>query len=296
MHEDSILVDPSNIHLLIQDHAPEYAHLEISQIDSPGTVNQIYRLGSNFVCKFPFHPTSKEDLEVESSRFVSFKNHSSLLVPQLIKICNPSDLYPNYWTIYTYIEGQVLTTSSHHDSSACAVSVGKLISEIRTPKPHSNVFAGRGRGGVLFNHDEDFREYCSVSEGLFDTDTTLKIWDKLKYLPSPKTLGMTHGDLQPQNLIVEDSRLVGVLDCGSYGVADPALDLICAWHTFDSARREVVKQTVGMGDEEWLRGAAWALTQSVGLAKYYELTNPEMSMMGINTINKVLESDEILNF
>jgi hypothetical protein len=85
MHEESILVDPSNIHLLIQDLAPEYAHLEISQIDSPGTVNQIYRLGSNFVCKLPFHLTTKEDLEVESSRFVSFKNHSSLLVPQLIK-------------------------------------------------------------------------------------------------------------------------------------------------------------------------------------------------------------------
>jgi len=296
MHEKSILVDPSKIPLLIQKHVPEYAHLEISQIDTPGTVNQIYRLGSNFVCKFPFHLTSRENLEGESSRFISFKNHCSLLVPQAIKICDPSDLYPNNWTIYTFIEGQVLTTQSHHDSSACAKSVGNLISEIRTPKPKSNVFSGLGRGGLLLDHDEDFRYYCSKSKGLFDIDKTLKVWDKLKYLPSPKTLTMTHGDLQPQNLIVEDSKVVGVLDCGSYGVADPALDLICAWHTFDSARREVVKQTVGMGDEEWLRGAAWALTQSVGLAKYYELTNPEMSMMGINTINKVLESDEILNF
>ena len=48
-----------------------------------------------------------------------------------------------------------------------------------------------------------------------------------------------------------------------------------------------------VGDEEWIKGAAWALIQSVGLVKYYEITNPEMSLMGISTINRILESEEI---
>lgn len=295
MHEGSIVIDSSIIHSLLQEHLPEHAHLEITQIKSPGTVNQIFRLGEKFVCKFPFLPSSREDLEIEAERFKNFKKNCSLLVPQPIKIVDPSDSYPNPWSIYTYIEGEIPTSLSHEDSSTLAKSVGELISEIRTPKPNQNVFSGRGRGGVLLDHDEDFKTYCSRSAGLFDVDRTLRIWDRLKHLPAPIELEMSHRDLQPQNLVVDNSRLIGVLDCGSYGVADPALDLICAWHTFDSARREIVRQSVPVDNEEWLRGAAWALTQSVGLAKYYEETNPEMSSMGINTINKVLNSAETSN-
>jgi hypothetical protein len=106
---------------------------------------------------------------------------------------------------------------------------------------------------------------------------------------------MCHGDLQPQNLLVRESRIIGVLDCGSYGVADPALDLLFVWHAFDSQRRAIVRERVGVDEEEWLRGAAWALVQSVGLAKYYETTNPEMSIMGIKTINKILNSEEFVH-
>ena len=295
MHEGAIIVDSAVVANLIQEQLPQYAHLEVSELKSPGTVNRIFRLGTDFVCKFPFLPTSREDLETESRNFKEFSENCSFLVPQLVKILNPTNSYPSHWSVYTYIEGEAMTTESHQDSSTAAKNVGELICEIKQRPPKEHVFKGQGRGGLLLNHDEDFRTYCEQGVGLFEVEGTLAIWDVVKNLPAPNNLSMCHGDLQPQNLLVRESRIIGVLDCGSYSVADPALDLLFAWHAFDSQRRAIVRETVGVDEEEWLRGAAWALVQSVGLAKYYETTNPQMSIMGINTINKILNSEEFLH-
>ena len=38
-----------------------------------------------------------------------------------------------------------------------------------------------------------------------------------------------HGDLHPGNLLVRNGTLAGVLDFGSLGVGDPAVDLMAAW-------------------------------------------------------------------
>ncbi|MFM7496317.1 MAG: phosphotransferase [Candidatus Nanopelagicus sp.] len=294
MHEGALTVHSAVVASLLQEQLPQYAHLEVSELKSPATVNQIFRLGKDLVCKFPFLPTSREELETESRNFREFGENCSVLVPQLVKILNPSESYPNYWSVYTFIEGEAMTTESHQDSSIIAQNVAELICEIKQTSPRENIFNGHGRGGLLMDHDEDFREYCDLGVGLFDVEKTLAIWDALRTMPAPINLSMCHGDLQPQNLLVKDSRIIGVLDCGSYRVADPALDLLFAWHSFDSKRRAIFRETIGVDGDEWLRGVAWALIQSVGLAKYYETTNPEMSLMGINTINKILKSDEFL--
>lgn len=41
---------------------------------------------------------------------------------------------------------------------------------------------------------------------------------------------MCHTDLIPSNVLVDDGRLVGVLDAGGFQAADPALDLVAGWH------------------------------------------------------------------
>ncbi len=103
---------------------------------------------------------------------------------------------------------------------------------------------------------------------------------------------MSHRDLIPPNIIVKERgrevRLEGVLDGGSFGPADPALDLIVAWHLFDANERAVLRDIVGADDEQWRRSAAWALQQSVGLGYYYESSNPTMSQLGIRTMERLL--------
>jgi aminoglycoside phosphotransferase (APT) family kinase protein len=84
-----------------------------------------------------------------------------------------------------------------------------------------------------------------------------------------------------------------VLDAGRFGPADPALDLVAAWHLLDRARRGIVRQVLGSHDVEWRRGAAWAFEQAMGLVWYYAESNPGMSALGRSTLARLLDDPDL---
>jgi aminoglycoside phosphotransferase (APT) family kinase protein len=101
---------------------------------------------------------------------------------------------------------------------------------------------------------------------------------------------MTHGDLIPGNVLVADGRLTGVLDVGGLGPADPALDLVSAWHLLEAGPREVLRAALDSGDLEWERGKAWAFEQAMGVVWYYVASNPAMSAMGRRTLDRIMRA------
>jgi aminoglycoside phosphotransferase (APT) family kinase protein len=101
---------------------------------------------------------------------------------------------------------------------------------------------------------------------------------------------MSHGDLTPGNILTAGGRLVGVLDVGSYGAADPALDLISAWNLLESGPRQVLRAELRCTDLEWQRGQAWAFQQAMGLVWYYADSNPVMSRLGRTTLNRIMSA------
>jgi aminoglycoside phosphotransferase (APT) family kinase protein len=99
---------------------------------------------------------------------------------------------------------------------------------------------------------------------------------------------MTHGDLIPGNVLVSGSRLAGVLDVGGLGPADPALDLVSAWHLLAAGPRQVLREDLGCDDLEWKRGKAWAFEQAMGAVWYYVESNLVMSRMGRGTLERIV--------
>lgn len=99
---------------------------------------------------------------------------------------------------------------------------------------------------------------------------------------------MSHGDLHPGNVLVEAGRLIGVLDGGGFAAADPALDLVAAWHLLDEARRGILRRELDCSEVEWARGMAWAFEQAMGLVWYYAESNPPLSRIGIRTLERIL--------
>ncbi len=95
-------------------------------------------------------------------------------------------------------------------------------------------------------------------------------------------------DLIPGNVLVDGRRLAGVIDVGGLGPADPALDLVAAWHLLDVGPRQALRADLGSGDLEWARGAAWALQQALGAGWYYVDSNPAMSSMGLRTLERLV--------
>jgi aminoglycoside phosphotransferase (APT) family kinase protein len=82
---------------------------------------------------------------------------------------------------------------------------------------------------------------------------------------------------------IRGGRLTGVIDVGGLGPADPALDLVCAWHLLEPGPRQVLRD-----DLEWERGRAWAFEQAMGAVWYYVESNPAMSSMGQRTLRRIM--------
>ena len=110
----------------------------------------------------------------------------------------------------------------------------------------------------------------------------------MRELPRRAPDAMTHGDLIPGNVLVAEGRLAGILDAGGFGAADPALDLVAAWHLLDDGPREALRAALGSDELDWERGRAWAFEQAMGVVWYYAETNPPMAAMGRRTLERVL--------
>ena len=79
-----------------------------------------------------------------------------------------------------------------------------------------------------------------------------------------------------------------MLDVGGLKAADPALDLVAAWHLLDDGPRAAFRADLGCDDPEWERGKAWAFEQAMGLVWYYVDSNPPMSRTGRRTLERIL--------
>jgi aminoglycoside phosphotransferase (APT) family kinase protein len=122
-----------------------------------------------------------------------------------------------------------------------------------------------------------------------DVPRLRRMWAAFWELPRTSPDAMTHGDLMPGNLLVAQGRLEGVLDVGGFGPADPALDLVAAWHLLDAGPRQRLREALECDDLEWERGKAWAFQQAMGAAWYYRESNRAMSRMGVVTLRRLLE-------
>jgi aminoglycoside phosphotransferase (APT) family kinase protein len=80
-----------------------------------------------------------------------------------------------------------------------------------------------------------------------------------------------------------------VLDVGGLKAADPALELVGAWHLLEAGPRRVLREDLGCDDLQWERGRAWAYAQAMGLVWFYVETNPVMCRLGRRTLDRLLE-------
>jgi len=101
------------------------------------------------------------------------------------------------------------------------------------------------------------------------------MWTAFRELHREAPDVMSHGDLTPGNVLTASGRLAGVLDVGSYGAADPALDLISAWNLLEAGPRQVLRTALECTSLAWERGKAWAFQQAMGLVWYYADPLPE---------------------
>ncbi|WGF87441.1 aminoglycoside phosphotransferase family protein [Marinivivus vitaminiproducens] len=297
MHDDQLPIEADIVRAMIDDQFPAYRHEPIRQVDSSGTDHAIFRIGAEVAARFPLRAADPaacaERLRKEAAAVAAFARHSPFASPRPIGLGRPGPLYPMPWTVQSWLEGDVATPDGLAASKPFALDIAELIRSLRAGNTHGRRFAGQGRGGDLRDHDGWMSACFTESEDLLDVPRLRRLWARLRALPPAGPDVMSHGDLIPANLLVRDGRLVGVLDCGGFGPADPALDLVAAWHLLDREGRDALRARLGSGDAEWRRGADWAFEQAMGLVWYYRTTHPTMSALGRSTLRRILDDPDI---
>ncbi|MBP1857340.1 aminoglycoside phosphotransferase family protein [Rhizobium herbae] len=293
MHSDQINIKAAHVSDLMTDQFPQFRGEEIIELDTAGTVNAIFRIGAKHAARFPLRMMDPAEctrlLEAETKASAEFNKCCPFPSPKPVGIGRQSSDYPLPWLVQTWVEGQVATPIGLCSSSIFALDLARLIATLRTADLNGRTFDGRGRGGNLTDHD-GWMEVCfAKSEHLLDVKCLRRMWGSLRELPSPKREAMSHKDLIPANLLVQDEHLVGVLDTGDFAPADPSLDLVAGWHLLDRDTRAIFREALQIDDLEWRRGAAWAFQQAMGLVWYYKDTNPVMAELGRSTMTRLVE-------
>lgn len=293
MHADQLNVATETVRELVDAQFPQWRNMQVTALDAQGAVNAVFRIGDAFSARFPLELRDPEQtrqwLASEADAARELAGRTRFPTPEPVAIGEPGAGYPLPWSVQTWIPGVVAAEQDPSESVAFALDLAEFIGDVRDIPTRGRTFGGGGRGGDLRSHDA-WMETCFQNSGpLLDVPRLLRIWAVLRDLPRGGTAdAMTHGDLIPGNVLVSGGRLSGVIDVGGLGPADPALDLVAAWHLLETEPRQALREALGSGDLEWERGKAWAFQQAMGVVWYYAESNAALSRMGRRTLERIM--------
>ncbi|RRS02211.1 phosphotransferase [Glycomyces terrestris] len=292
MHPGQLSISPAAVRELVEAQFPQWRGLPVTPVRSQGTVNAIVRIGERLAARFPLQPGDPEavrrSLEAEAAAAAELLGRTRFATPEPVAIGEPGAGYPLPWSVQTWVPGDDASRVDPGGSVGFAHDLAAFISQVRAIPARGRTFSGGGRGGDLRDRAEWMATSIEASRGLLDVPLMRCLWAEMIELPrdgSPDV--MSHSDLIPGNVLVRDGRLAGVLDVGGFKAADPALDLVGAWHLLEAGPRRELREALACGDLEWARGRAWAFEQAMGAAWYYRESNPGMSRWARRTLERI---------
>jgi aminoglycoside phosphotransferase (APT) family kinase protein len=291
MHADQLTVSPAMVRELVDSQFPRWRDLSVTVVESPGTVNAIFRIGDRLAARFPLRlddaATVRRRLESEATAARELAGRTRFATPEPVAIGSPGAGYPLPWAVQTWLSGDTAEEVDPGASVAFAHDLAEFIAGVRAIDTRGRTFSGPGRGGDLRSHDSWMRTCFERSEHLLDVPRLRRLWEAMRALPRAAGDVMSHCDLIPGNVLVSGGRLTGILDVGDLAPADPALDLVAAWHLLEALPRQALRDDLQCDDLEWERGQAWAFQQAMGLVWYYADSNPAMSELGRRTLERI---------
>jgi aminoglycoside phosphotransferase (APT) family kinase protein len=294
MHRDQLSLDVRTVRQLVDDQFPHWRHLTVRELPAAGTVNAIFRIGDGLAARFPLRiadpAATRTWLMDEAEAARELAEVSTVRAPIPIAIGQPGSGYPLPWSVQTWVAGYDAIIEDPAGSTEFAHDLAAFIKRLRSADTLGRTFKGDGRGGHLHDHDKWMETCFRNSQGLLDVRRLKAMWSLLRDLPEVDPDVMCHGDLTPPNVLVGEGRLTGVLDAGGFAPADPALDLVSAWHLLDARQRTDLREALDCSDVQWRRGMAWAFQQSMGLVWYYAESNPVMSGWGRRTLDRLSDA------
>jgi aminoglycoside phosphotransferase (APT) family kinase protein len=259
-------IDAALVERLIAAQFPQWAGLSVTPVEVDGWDNRTYRLGDRMTVRLPTAAGYVPGVAKESYWLPRLAASLPVAVPSILADGAPGEGYPVPWSVRDWIPGRTASPERIDDLARFAVSVAEFIRALQRCAAVGGPSAGEHsfyRGASPVHYDLDTRRYLAALDGRVDTTRAAAVWDAALAARWRGTPVWFHGDIAHGNLLVQDGRLVAVIDFGTSGVGDPACDLVIAWTMFAGESRAAFRSAVAQDDGTWARARGWALWKAL---------------------------------
>ncbi|HEX4686829.1 MAG TPA: aminoglycoside phosphotransferase family protein [Nocardioides sp.] len=304
LHDDEIEVDEGLVRRLLGTVSAAYDELPLRRFEVTGSTNALFRLSDDLLVRVPRQPGGTETIEKEQRWLPYVAPHLPVAVPEIVAVGDPAVGYPEKWSVVRYLEGDRpgLPTDGdepRHELAAELAAVVRAFGSLGVPDEAAGDAALQWyRGRPLAEMDDSMQSYLHDSRHLvghpdltIDLDAVASAWARTMCLPGahrevePRWY---HGDLNAENLLVQEGRLVAVLDFGGLSIGDPTIDLVVAWQLLDPAARRTFRDLLAVDDVTWRLACGWVLALSVMGLPYYWDTMRDRCLRGLHTGREAL--------
>ena len=295
LHDDEAEIDARLVSALLATQFPQWADRRPRAVASSGTDHVTFRLGPDLLARIPRTAANAGQSEADLRWMPRLAPHLPLAVPEPLAIGQPGHGYPFTWGVYRWLEGEPVPRELAADRQAAADLAGfiralRSLDTTGAPRPAPDVYS---RGASLGRRDALTRESIDRLRGDIDAGRATAVWDAC--LAAPDWDGapvLIHADLMRGNVLARDGRLSAVIDWGALRAADPAVDLLPAWHLFEGEARQVFRAETGADDAAWARGLGWALSIELIAIPYYRDRAPARTRHSLELVETMLHHAE----
>lgn len=259
-------ITPALVSKLLIQQFPQWADLPISRVAADGWDNTTFRLGDTMSVRLPTGDWYSKQVEKEQRWLPVLAPQLPLPISLPLAQGVPGFGYPWPWSVYQWIDGEPLMTTSVADLPQFAADVAHFLAALNAagsaggPGPGEHNFY---RGGPLTVYDAETRSALEVLRGHIDTGAAADVWATALRATWHGPPVWFHGDIAPGNLLVSRGRLSAVIDFGTSGVGDPSCDTVIAWTVFSGESRRVYMRRLPVDEATWARGRGWAIWKAM---------------------------------
>ena len=267
MHADELDIDEPLVRRLLAERFPEWADRPLRRVEPEGTVHAIFRLGDDLAVRLPRREGRTEPGGREVEWLPRLADQVPFAIPVPVAQGGPTAEYPWWWDVHTWVDGETVPVEAL-DPIEAARDLARFVGALQRIDPAG---APRGRGVPLAALADDFDDWLARFQG---DPRAASGWElALEVPPWDGPPVWAHGDLDARNWLVRDGRISGVIDWGSMGVGDPAVDVMVAWKLHSAAARDAFREALPTDDATWERARGWVVWQSVAALAYYTPEN-----------------------